>query len=278
MVDFSDMDDFDTAAIKTGPVATAETTIRCVKCRGTGNVTYGYVNITTYPCGTCKGTGTVTQKRLANIDRFKKAEATRQKNEAAKRAKGEQFLAANPDIAELFRNLAERNDFVRSLQEQLLSRGELSEKQLASLQNMIERGKQVRAERQAGKELGGGAAAMVEAMATARAKGYKRATIRTEQFTFKPASAASANNGWVYVESANDKTYLGKISPEGKFVGKLDATVISTLMTVCANPLEAAIAYGRRTGNCSCCGRKLDKHASIDAGIGPICAEKFGFL
>lgn len=50
-------------------------------------------------------------------------------------------------------------------------------------------------------------------------------------------------------------------------------------MFVSVNPLditlEEAKAYGRKTGNCYMCNRELTKQSSIDAGIGPICAEKF---
>jgi hypothetical protein len=37
------------------------------------------------------------------------------------------------------------------------------------------------------------------------------------------------------------------------------------------------VAYGRATGSCSCCGRELTDPVSIEAGIGPICAGRFGF-
>ena len=75
---------------------------------------------------------------------FSDLDTARQKKEAAIRRKGQRFLELNPDIAELFRNLADHNDFVRSLQEQLLTRGELSVKQITAILNMIERGKQIR--------------------------------------------------------------------------------------------------------------------------------------
>jgi hypothetical protein len=43
-----------------------------------------------------------------------------------------------------------------------------------------------------------------------------------------------------------------------------------------ADPLAASIAYGRRTGQCSICGRLLENAESIERGIGPICAGNFG--
>lgn len=39
--------------------------------------------------------------------------------------------------------------------------------------------------------------------------------------------------------------------------------------------LDAAKAYGKLYGFCGCCGRRLNKEASIEAGIGPVCAGKF---
>ena len=42
-----------------------------------------------------------------------------------------------------------------------------------------------------------------------------------------------------------------------------------------ANPLEAAKKYGKLSGRCCSCGRDLTDPASIEAGIGPICAGKF---
>lgn len=39
--------------------------------------------------------------------------------------------------------------------------------------------------------------------------------------------------------------------------------------------LDEAKAYGKVTGTCCNCGRKLTNEESIEAGIGPICAGKF---
>lgn len=38
--------------------------------------------------------------------------------------------------------------------------------------------------------------------------------------------------------------------------------------------IEAAAAFGKRTGTCCCCARTLTDPKSIDAGIGPICASR----
>lgn len=39
-------------------------------------------------------------------------------------------------------------------------------------------------------------------------------------------------------------------------------------------PLEEAKAFGRMTGTCCVCARRLDNPESVDAGIGPVCAGR----
>jgi hypothetical protein len=46
---------------------------------------------------------------------------------------------------------------------------------------------------------------------------------------------------------------------------------------VAADPEQAAVAYGKRFGQCSVCARELTNEDSINRGIGPICAERFGW-
>lgn len=40
---------------------------------------------------------------------------------------------------------------------------------------------------------------------------------------------------------------------------------------------EQAKRFGKKTGHCVCCGRLLTVKASVEAGIGPVCQEKYGF-
>lgn len=47
------------------------------------------------------------------------------------------------------------------------------------------------------------------------------------------------------------------------------------LLELEANPLVAAMKYGKLSGRCCSCGRDLTDPQSIEAGIGPICATKF---
>jgi hypothetical protein len=51
--------------------------------------------------------------------------------------------------------------------------------------------------------------------------------------------------------------------------------VITMLREFDADPLAAAVKYGKLSGRCCSCGRDLTDPASIEAGIGPVCATKF---
>ena len=72
---------------------------------------------------------------------------------------------------------------------------------------------------------------------------------------------------------------MGKISPKGEWFGLNHSKEANTkaMIEIAKNPLDATIKYGQLTGQCGCCGRLLTNHKSIERGIGPICAENFGF-
>jgi hypothetical protein len=85
------------------------------------------------------------------------------------------------------------------------------------------------------------------------------------------------NVGCIYVKQ--DGCYMGKITLAGEFrpaYGIDPASVIEALNNAQQDPTAAAIAFGRETGNCSCCGRELTKADSIALGIGPICLDRLG--
>lgn len=99
-------------------------------------------------------------------------------------------------------------------------------------------------------------------------EGAKRPVVlRFEGATVK-AVTKGFNTGSAYVYYPTG-AYAGKITPAGVFNG--DSKMAEALAKVAENPQQAAIAYGRQTGNCSCCGRELTDPVSIFGGIGPIC-------
>lgn len=94
------------------------------------------------------------------------------------------------------------------------------------------------------------------------------------------AGIASKNAGFVYVKSdaKRDSTYFGKISPQGRFFGiqGCPAEIETLLQAFADDPEGIAKKYGKLTGCCSFCGRKLTDDRSTEQGYGPVCAEKFG--
>ena len=114
---------------------------------------------------------------------------------------------------------------------------------------------------------------------SAHSKGLKTPKYRANGLVLSMAPMTGKNPGAIYVKTEDAPVYLGKV---------LGATFYPTrectdehkqaLNAIAANPLEAAVKYGRLTGNCACCGRPLtDKH-SVAAGIGPICQSKWSLL
>jgi len=115
----------------------------------------------------------------------------------------------------------------------------------------------------------------VVAMFNKAHEAIKTPKFRFEDLVISRAPDTGANAGALYVKV--DGEYAGKVK-EGKWFGLRSAPqdTLSKLQQIAESPLDSAVAYGRKTGNCAMCGRDLTKHESIDRGIGPICAERFG--
>lgn len=80
--------------------------------------------------------------------------------------------------------------------------------------------------------------------------------------------------GWAFVSDAaeyGNRRRYGKQRPAGLYEGMIK----EELTIIAKDPKAAAIAYGRLTGTCCICGRKLEDAESVANGIGPICAGKF---
>lgn len=57
---------------------------------------------------------------------------------------------------------------------------------------------------------------------------------------------------------------------EGRFVEEIEHAVSALI----GDPKAAGLAYARQSGNCWRCGRTLTVPASLNAGLGPVCATK----
>jgi len=110
---------------------------------------------------------------------------------------------------------------------------------------------------------------LVTLTAKMQEKAKRQVILRFEGATVKAVTKGyNAGAAYVYQNGA----YVGKISRTGTFDGS--TSVAETLAQVANDPKNAAVAYGRKTGTCSCCGRGLVDPVSVFGGIGPICLAK----
>lgn len=117
---------------------------------------------------------------------------------------------------------------------------------------------------------------IAEAFERAKKAGLKRPKVTFKAIQFSRAPDTGKNSGAIYVKRGDE--YLGKILA-GRFHGtnSLDAATRAEITAIAADPSAAAKAHGLQVGWCSCCGRELTDPNSIALGIGPICAENYGF-
>jgi hypothetical protein len=244
----------------------------CKSCRGTGNFV-SYAGRIVGLCFKCKGAGKMT---------FKTSPVARQQAKiAAVVSKLTKIEAFKNDQPEVFTWLSSQTTFAFgvSLRDAFIQYGSLTDNQLAAARKCI-------ASLNARKEAAVAAvvnapaidvAKIEAAFASAKGNGIKRPKLNLGDFNFRPAPASGKNPDSIYV-TGQDKIYLGKVQA-GRFVKAYacDDTTATEIVAVASDPASSARAYGVRTGSCSCCGRTLTDKSSIDLGIGPICAEKYGF-
>lgn len=261
-------------------------TFPCENCGGKGKVnkTYGYTPMTmrTYEntCPVCKGKGGFT---TSATDRAK----SREKAAASKARKAERqvadFDAANPGVREFLVGAASWSSFAASLSEAIVKFGDLTEKQLAAALSMKEKSDARTAAKKAERAANTmtlDASNILGMFATAKANGLNRRALLaggTEgKLKVTPASDTSRNAGGLWV-TVNEE-FVGGISKTGEFQPRNNtpAWAKDALLRMAADPAGEARLYGQRTGVCCCCGRELTDPVSIEAGIGPICAEKWG--
>lgn len=91
----------------------------------------------------------------------------------------------------------------------------------------------------------------------------------------KPAAGKRYHN-WIFVKDAavygSGREY-GRQTPGGRYVG----AIVEELRVIASDPKAAAIAYGKLTGTCAMCGKRLENEESVARGIGPSCAKKRGW-
>lgn len=251
----------------------------CGQCAGTGVYQGPRVHQTKTECFACRGKGYFKTSPKFRADQRAKAA---QKRDAAAEELSQRiktFAETNP---EMFKDLcAGRTEFTASLYASLMRWGTLTANQIAAWHRGWEKLQAMRAAKDAEANAKSGTVNLDrirEMFDAAVSSGYKKPVYRAEGLKISLASLTGRNAGCLYVVEIDDDAYQGKIDDVTfKAVREAKADTLARLQTIAADPGAAAVAYGRRTGTCSCCGRELTNHASIEAGIGPICAQKWGF-
>jgi hypothetical protein len=253
----------------------------CHKCRGRGRF-IGYSGRDFGKCFACGGVGYKEFRHSAD-DRAKARAST-----AARKAKSEQenyeiFAAAYPVVWAWINEARPTFEFASAMHEAVRRYGELTDRQLAACERCVAKRAEAKAKRDAEQAVRAESAPAVNldklmaAFDHANRAGLKRPKLRFDGFQCSLPKADSKNAGGVYVKDGS--TYLGKIVG-GKFFRSrdCDAGQEAAVAEAMADPLKAAVSYGRKTGSCSCCGRGLIDPVSVEHGIGPICADKFGLV
>ena len=222
---------------------------------------------------------TWTKERIVARGIQKRKFASQQKARLMAPENKAKFNEANPGLIEALKELSSWNSFAASLVEQFSDRGSLSDKQTGAAIAMLMKVKTNKAARAEAPSVD---LSNIVAIFDKAHEAIKTPKFRFEDLVISRAPDAGANAGALYVKVKGE--YMGKVKG-GKFLGisglsfifqSTSEETLSKLKQIAESPLSAAVAYGRRTGSCACCGRELTVHASIERGIGPICAERFG--
>lgn len=262
---------------------------KCPKCGGGGF----WKGNRRFPCFACKGRGTLSFKtspearRKARIRGAEKAV----ERENAKTAWRHDHLA---EIGWTQRAAAWNSkrggtfDFPQKLLEALDEYGTWTDGQLAAVQKLMAREQERRAENKAKRSSAIDATRVEAAFASAREHSARagmqgifwtrpvKLRAREIDLTFQQGSEGSQWSGMIFVKAGEKK--LGAIKA-GVFTRRFECSdaEAAAVTEACSDPHQAAVAFGKAWGVCTVCGRTLTDDQSIARGIGPICAENFGW-
>jgi hypothetical protein len=253
---------------------------KCDKCNGTG-VWASYSGYTRGRCFACKGAGKkVFSTDAATRQKAREAAAARKTNAAERNVAS--FAEAHPAEHAWLIASAPSFEFAQSMLDALTKYGQLTEKQLTVVSRLTVQAAERKAARavEQATRVETAKVVSIEAIETAfgnaKEAGIKFPKLRLDTFVFSPAPETGKNAGAIYIKE--DGIYLGKVAGGKLFpVRDCSAEAADRIVAVASDPAAAAIAYGKKFGACSVCNRELSDETSVARGIGPVCAEKFGF-
>lgn len=274
--------DADLTAMPAGP----QFKERCSRCGGSGKFR-GYTGRILGECRACQGVGFKTF-RTSGADRAKaRTQAATRKANAR-----EAWAADNADVVAWVARRSTGNrpfDFAVSLSEKLAQYGSLTDGAVAAVRKMIAADAVRDAQRAANPAPARPVftcevAKVEEAFDRAQAKGVK--TPRLHLGAFK---VARQRDGSMKVTHTERREYSEMYGDRPEWLGKIVGGVFSPGRACRPGEAQALVdgfaaladagslsAFGLRTGICCCCGAELSRADSIERGMGPICASKYG--
>lgn len=258
----------------------------CPKCRGTGRFT-GWSGRGLGQCFACNGAG----KKVFKTSTEQRAKA----RQSAADKKADKIEAFKTEYHDVWSWMADSSfPPAQQMLADLMKYGSLFDSRIEFARRMIQKRADAIASREAVRQEVLASAPIVgdalqkafdhaKEMQAKKAKG-ERGTRRPVKLFFGAFRIAEARKhpGTLYVNGlAEDKSedqYFGKVVG-GKFLKSRECpdAIVTQVAEILADPKSAAIKFGQRSGICCVCGAGLTNHTSIDAGIGPICAEKMGW-
>ena len=245
----------------------------CPKCRGTGRFV-SYSGRTLGECFTCKGAGKKAYANAAPV-RAANREKAAERREALKADYVAGYAAQHPAVHAWIVAKAPTFAFAASMLEGLQRYGSLTEKQQAACERLMQQDAERDAQRAA--QRASAPVAKTYPALTAIVTAFAHVTIGEIGFSKKNGEPL----WWV----KSGEALVGKLDADGLQLwngkiakaGQDRAAIEAALDEIERDPKLALAAHGHATGSCGCCGRELTDPASIERGIGPICADKIGF-
>lgn len=272
----------------------------CPKCGGSGRFT-SYTGRVLGECFACKGAGKKVFKTSAPArEKAREQAAARKADRVA--ADLQAFEAAHPAVMAWLKAETAKSQpfaFAVSMVEAIVKFGSLTDNQLAACERLVAKAAARTAERAAQQAARAADAPAVDvarieqafatAIAKARRPGQQGVMVKPLRLTssaatgalsvkVRPGSEGSQWEGMLFVKTLDDRK-LGHVKG-GRFHARRECTPAeaAAVVEVCGDPQAAVLAYAKAFSSCGICGRGLLNDVSIARGIGPICAEKFGFV
>lgn len=194
-----------------------------------------------------------------------------------------QVVATIDKLRDVVEHLAPSDrTFANSLIVQYDSRQTLSVKQWPFVQRLYDKAVASKTPAPAAPTNVGSVSKLVELFDNAKSSGIQFPKIRFghEDHTIVMSLAGPNARFPGSINVVCDEVWLGRVTREGHYTNPRKTpepiNVKEVLAKLAANPMEEMVAYGKRSGTCCLCARTLTNPASIAAGIGPVCVNKWG--